>query len=184
MAFGFRLMRGTNVLVDWEPTDLYKGSYSGPPGFKTFKPGACFKSDICLQHFVPYGAKLPLPEGDYRLAIAFDSSKFSGIDPKGAEITCRFDANPVTFSIKGDARTDPEELLRLIGEKAGLKSLRMDLASSNRAEQDRAWQAVVKYGDSRLVLFLQGSTLPSVQRLYSRGRLEPYVQPYDPLSRW
>ncbi|HEV2970843.1 MAG TPA: hypothetical protein VGY55_12805 [Pirellulales bacterium] len=184
MAFGIRLTRGKSGVANLEPSDFYIGSYSGPPDFQTLAPGESFKSDICLQYFLPQGRKLPLPEGDYQLWIAFDSTKFAGVNPKGTEIACRFDANPIAFSIKGAARTDPEELLRLIGEKVGLNSLRVDLASSNRAEQDQAWQAVVKYGDSRLVPFLQGSTLPSVQRLYSRGQLEPYVQPYDPLSRW
>jgi hypothetical protein len=153
MAFGVRLIRGNQVVRHFEPSDFYVGSYSGPPPFKSFAPGATFHSDICLQHFVLDTS--PLPEGDYQLELAFDSAAFAGIQPTGSEFACRFDAKPIVFSIRGAARTDPEEILRLIGDKVGLQSIVDDITSSDPERRPRAWIAIWAYGDSRLSPFLR-----------------------------
>jgi hypothetical protein len=153
MAFGVRLTRGNQVIWNSKPSDFYVGSYSGPPPFKSFGPGAVFHSKVCLQHFV--GDTSPLPEGDYQLDLAFDSAAFAMIQPKGSEFACRFDAKPVAFSIRGGARTDPEEILNLIGDKVGLQSIVDDITSSDPERRPRAWFAIWAYGDSRLSPFLR-----------------------------
>jgi hypothetical protein len=154
MAYGIRLKRGSEILLDLAPTDFYLGSYSGPPGFQTLAPEEAFRDSICLQYFLHGDISRPLPAGDYELAVAFDSSKFAGIRPQGVQLVHRWDAKPIQFTIKGEARMNPTEILRSIGEKTKLRWLESDLISPQSSRRERAWRAVFQYGDSRLEEFV------------------------------
>ena len=149
MGYGIRLKRGEVALIDLKPSGDYRGSYSGPPSFRTLAPGEVFRSAICLQHFL-YQVDRPLPEGEYELTVAFDSSQFPGIRPQGVQWVHRWDASPLHFSIKGEALQDPAALLNLIGKMAGLRWIEQDLTSPQPERREPAWRAVFNYGDSRL----------------------------------
>ena len=150
MAYGIRLTRGTTVLLDLAPSDFYQGSYSGPPPFQAFAPGEVFRSHISLQSFLRGEVDLPLPEGEYELVIAFDSSKFADIRPVGVQLVHRWEARPVKFTIKGEARDGPGRALHLIGQKSGLPWIEDDLLSPQLGSGENAWRAVFEFGDSRL----------------------------------
>lgn len=170
MAYGIRLQRGNTVLFDLAPSDFYEGSYSGPPNFETLAPGASFHSTICLQHWLDYRLDMPLPEGDYQLTLTFDSSKFAGIRASGVQLLHRWTAPPVSFSVRGEARTDPDDLLAMVATKTGIKFLREDLISSNLQRYEPAWRTVLQYGDSRLA--------PLVNKIEAELRLQHRNQSY------
>ena len=155
MAFGVRLTRDNKPLLQIQPSDFYQGSYSGPPGFKTLPPGKSFHNSICLQHWLDWQLNLPLPEGNYELAIAFDSNKFAGMQATGVELAHRWDAKPITFTVRGAMRTDAIEILKLVGEKAGEKYIQSDLISPNAARRNWARSTIWEYGDSRLRPYLE-----------------------------
>lgn len=150
MAYGIRLRRDGKVVLDLAPSGVYVGSYSGPPRFETLPPGETFSGSICLQHFLRPQVDLPLPEGEYELTVSFDSSRFPGIKPVGAQVVHEWEAKPVRFTVKGAAREDAAEILRVVGEKTGLKWIETDLTSPQYERRTRAWLAVFNYGDSRL----------------------------------
>jgi hypothetical protein len=150
MAYGIRLSWDKKVILDLAPSDYYIGSYSGPPKFETLPPGETFRSSVCLQHFLRPQVDLPLPEGEYELTVSFDSAKFPGIKPGGVQLVHEWEANPVRFTVKGPARKDAAEILRVVGEKTGLKWIETDLTSPQHERRTRAWLAVFNYGDSRL----------------------------------
>jgi hypothetical protein len=122
---------------------------------------------------------LPLAEGDYELTVAFDSRKFAGMHPKGIELALRWDAKPVRFAIRGAARTDPVEILKVAGQKANEKYIETDLISENAARRGFAWQTIWDYGDSRLREYLEKSRTDHAafylnDRADFNNRLRPY----------
>jgi hypothetical protein len=157
MAFGVYLKRvgeKPEDILSIEPSDYYEGSY-WHPGFKVLSPGQEFHSSVCLQDLLRYHKICSLPEGSYELRISFDSSKFPGWQVKKPEVVHHWKAEPVKFTIKGKLRTDPKELLGVIGEKTGMKWLESDLTSRRIERRQLAWKTVEAYGDSRLTTFLQ-----------------------------
>jgi hypothetical protein len=156
MAYGIRLKRGEEVLMDLPPSDFYLGSYSGPPAFTTLAPGGNFHSQICLQYWLERLFDLPLKEGDYELSIVFDPSKFAGMrPPTGVQLLTRMEVPPVKFTIIGEPRKEPAEVLAAIAQLAEHKFLFPDLTSENPERHDPAWSLVREYGDSRLAPFLK-----------------------------
>lgn len=161
MAYGVRLervMEQPKVMLDMAPSGFYLGSYSGAPPFETLPPGQTFRDSICLQHWLRGKKVWPLPEGEYALAISFDSSKFPGVNPKGIEVVHWWSAPAAKFTVAGAARRDPKELLRIIGEKNSMPWLSTDLTSRRRSRKAAAWGAVREYGDSRLTPLLRTLT--------------------------
>ena len=157
MAFGIYLKRDGEKSEDIlciEPSDYCEGSY-WHPGFKVLSPGQEFHNSVCLQQLLRYHKIWPLPEGVYELRISFDSSKFPGWQVKEPEVVHHWKAEPVGFTLKGKPRTDPKELLRVIGKKTGMKWLESDLTSRRIERRRLAWKTVQAYGDSRLTAFLQ-----------------------------
>lgn len=181
MAFGVKLVRNRNTVLEIEPSEFYVGSYSGPPGFETLAPGRAFRNSICLQGWLDWQLNLPLTEGDYELSIAFDSSKYAAIRAKGVELLHRWDAKPIQFSIRGPARTDAVEILKLAGQLAGEKHIETDLVSENPARRNWAWDTIRRYGDSRLGDYLE-KLVADHEEIYGRDsrhstdRLRPYSQ--------
>jgi hypothetical protein len=153
MAYGIQLKRfekHPEVIINIAPSGSYQGSYGGPPRFENLEPGREFQDSICLQYFL-HGQKVwPLSDGSYKLTIFFDPSKFPQIKPKETEFIHKWTAPTIVFEIKGKPRSDPKELLRIIGEKTGLKWLKTDLTSRRADRRKIAWTAVYEYGDSRL----------------------------------
>lgn len=147
MGFG---SRGDEVILKIEPSDSYVGSYSGPPRFEILNPHVSFRSSVCLQYFLGSRIKQSLPEGKYQLELTFDSSKFAGIFPKGVELTHAWKAEPIQFTIQGEERTDPKEILKLIADKAELPFIASDLKSPIYIRRERAQHAMFQYGDLRL----------------------------------
>ncbi len=177
MAYGIRLYRGETPVLDLAPSDFYQGSYSGPPKFETLAPSEEFVGAICLQHFVGFKIGLPLAEGQYELKVTFDSSKFHGIMAKGVQLIGQWQAKPVTFVVKGPMRKDPADVLRLVGEKTGLRWIESDLTSPQLDRRTRAWQAVFGYGDSRLEPLIKKIEVEHPEKSYhylSAKDLSPY----------
>ena len=161
MAYGVRIERVTEqpkVVLDVAPSGFYQGSYSGAPPFKTLPPGQTFRDSICVQHWLRGKKVWPLPEGEYALAISFDSSKFPHVNPKGIEVVHCWSAPAAKFTVAGAARRDPKELLRIIGEKNSMPWISTDLTSSRRSRKAAAWRAVREYADSRLTPLLRTLT--------------------------
>jgi hypothetical protein len=154
VGFGIWLTRGKTAVISSEPAPLYLGSYMGPV-FTTLAPGRAFRDHICLQRWLCQSFDRPLAEGTYELAIAFDSTKIPLIEAKRAGLTHRWNAKPVAFTIRGPMRTDPDDILRIVGEKAGLKWLQTDLFSRQATRREIAWAAIREFGDSRLKPYLE-----------------------------
>lgn len=161
MAYGIHLTRlgdPSDALIATEPTDFYRGSYSGPPQFQTLRAGETFTRTGCLHDWMRWqNRKLwPLAAGSYRLSVVFDNARFAHVRPMPGEIVHRWESAPVEFVVEGAPRTDPQELLKLIAEKSKLKWLDTDLDSKNRERRDRAWYALKVWGDGRLTPALNG----------------------------
>jgi hypothetical protein len=155
MAYGVRLTRlgdFEETLIATEPTDFYIGSYSGPPHFENLKSNQNFIRRDCLHNWLHMQRQelWPLAEGTYKLCIVFDNRKFAFAHAKPGEILHRWEAPPVEFSVDGPARTDPQELLKLIGEKSKMKWLEADLTSQTLGRSAAAWKALRVWGDDRL----------------------------------
>lgn len=184
MGYGIRLTRGKEVVMDLAPSGFYEGSYSGAPPFETLAPGETFRSATCFQRLLRGSVDLPLAEGDYELQIAFDSATFPGVKPVGAQLVHRWDAKPITFRIRGEARQDPQEILSVIGRKTGLKWIESDLTSRMPDRRKIAWEALYGFGDSRLRAFVEKIEVahPEAKYHYLSARdLEPFAsQPQRP----
>ena len=150
MAYGIRLVRGEEVLMNIEPSDSYVGSYSGQPPFETLGPHQESHSSVCLQYFLEWRIKNPLPEGIYEFQLTFDPRKYAGINPKGVEIVHRWEADAIKFTVAGGERTDPKEIMDVIAQKTGLKFIRNELTSPNYERRERAQHAFYQYSDNRL----------------------------------
>jgi HEAT repeats len=150
MAYGIRLVRDEEILLNIEPSEHYIGSYSGPPPFETLGPKRDFRSSVCLQYFLRRNAKQTLKDGHYKLDVTYNSAKYAGIHAKNTELIGSWQGKPITFEIKGQERTDPKEILQLIAEKTELPYLAEDLKSPIFARRERAMRAIFPYGDLRL----------------------------------
>jgi hypothetical protein len=190
MAYGIRLERlgeTSTVLVDTEPSDNYIGSYSGPPSFETLRPEDVYSRRDCFHHWAEWAERdvWPLPEGKYRLTITFDNAQFAQVSAERGEVLHRWQSRPVEFAVSGSARTDPDELLKLIAEKAKLRWLKTDLASPNYDRCTQAWWAVHIWGDDRLTPILpkRGNTfgeIPSFNQALRRSGWIPGKKPDEP----
>lgn len=186
MAYGFRLERlgdKTEVLLDHAPSDSYRGSYSGPPGFQTLRAGEEFRKRRCLHTWLRWAnskikRQWPLAEGTYRLTITFDNTKFAGVSSGKGEVLHRWQAAPVVFTIKGLARTVPDNVLKMLSEKSGQRWLKEDLVSKRSDRRDAAWLTIHRWGDTRLETYLSG--LPTYSK-YKRqwGTL---LRPFEPIE--
>ena len=96
---------------------------------------------------------------------------------KGVQLIGQWQAKPVTFVVKGPMRKDPADVLRLVGEKTGLRWIESDLTSPQLDRRTRAWQAVFGYGDSRLEPLIKKIEVEHPEKSYhylSAKDLSPY----------
>lgn len=150
MAYGIRFSRGDIDLLNIEPSDRYEGSYAGPPAFETLEPRSTFCSSTCLQYSLRQYNDPPLPEGEYKLTLVFDSGKFAAIRPKGPELVYAWKATPIQFSVKGEERTDPNEVFQIMAEKSGLPYIKSDFTNPPYPPRDRATAAMRIWADKRI----------------------------------
>jgi hypothetical protein len=178
MAYGIylkRIKQQPAVILSKDPSADYMGSYSGPPGFSTLSPHEIFKDSISFDYWI-VGSKIwPLPEGEYELTIAFDSSKFAFIKASKPELLGLWTTKPIRFSVSGKPLTKPDELLGAIGIKTGMPWLRTDLTSRRGDRKDEAWRCLHEYGDSRLQPFLQTTLKESELSANRYGSLRPFA---------
>ena len=178
MAYGVRLTRDRNPLIDLAASDYYVGSYSGPPDWHVLAPGETFEDSVCFQHWLQHVIDLPLPEGAYELTVTFDPSRFAGIRRNGGGSLHPWEAAPVRFRIRGAPRRDPGEILKLVAQKAGLKWLHEDLHGERSDRRDVVWRAIHEYGDSRLRPFLEEFEKDEPDKRYHWSRPE-HLRPFE-----
>jgi hypothetical protein len=182
MQYGINLSRNGIQILDLEPSSFYLGSYAGPPPFETLKPGEVYRDAVCLQYWLQGKIDVPLSEGEYRLKVVFDPSQFPGIKAGNSQALHRWDSRETLFTIKGEAREDPEEIIRVAAEKTGLKWLESDLISPRNERRERAWLAIYEYGDSRLRAYLEKIETKHLESRFYRLRPEnllPYEHQYQ-----
>ena len=121
-----RIMRDNKLLFETDPNGYRSGSFHFLPSTKVIAPSKQFHSSTCLQSVL--GSRVQLAEGDYELELTFVPENYHS-KPSDGEVLGPWKSNQVQFTIKGEARTDPKEILDLIAQKSELKFLRRDLSS-------------------------------------------------------
>jgi len=159
MAYGVRLERldpRPAIVLERAPSDHYDGSYGGPPPEEVLPAAGRVVTATCLHDWLRYQPKRiwPLSEGNYRLTVAFDNSKFAMLQPKPGDLIARWDAEPIEFRVQGEARVDPHELLDVIAQRARRPWLKADFKSRDSRTRVAAWEVLSAWGDVRVLPIL------------------------------
>jgi hypothetical protein len=116
--------------------------------------------------------KLPMAAGEYQLAVMYDPALERGVTGGGVRMLHRWESPAVRFTVRGDALSDPEEVLKVVEQNSGVKFLlpdAMDEAHTDR--QVRAWSVLRAFGDSRLIpLFEKAGLRTDVLRKFSETK--------------
>ncbi len=150
------------TLFRGELKGMSEGSYFGPPPFDILLPGQSFKNSTCLQNWLPFHRKPGWPPGVgvYELSLGFDSSKYGGIKAERGARRGKWTSNRVRFSVCGEVRRDPDDVLDAVVRASGNRWLKSDLLSRRGGRREKAWYQLTLYGDDRLLHALKKLVTP------------------------